>query len=192
MLIPPLAFHGASSSSDQRLRRNRRISHSLTTDSTTGLETLFIRFYVEGQDPSREGEEESWLDWAKINIGPLIWQDSHHPTNYNPKLSADTRREEEEELELRRKQSEEEEKRRTSWKSWLGGFVGGAFGGVTRGVREAEGSSSSGGGLFKRARKPKLGEHYTGEVVAELQKVRSLPSFLFLSLSLLELTYNCL
>jgi len=170
MLIPPLAFHGASNSSDQRLRRNRRISHSLTTDPSTGLETLFIRFYVEGQDPNEEGKDESWLDWAKTWVGPLVWQDSHHPTNYNPKLSADLRREEEEQLEMKRKRLEDEEKRRTSWTSWLGGFVGGAFGGVTRGVREAEGTSG-GGGLFKRARKPKLGEHYTGEVVAELQKV---------------------
>lgn len=172
ILIGPLAFHGSSNSSD-RLRRNRRISHSLTRDPSTGAETLFIRFVVEGRDPNREALEsdESWLDWAKKWIGPLVWQDSHHPDNYHPTLSIDER-ERERALALERERAEEAKK--SSWS----GFLANAFGGLTRGIMgsssSSNGSTEGGGGLFKRLSKPKLGEYSTGEVVAELQKVHTL------------------
>ncbi|GAA5914100.1 uncharacterized protein JCM6883_005880 [Sporobolomyces salmoneus] len=163
ILLPPLSFHGSHSS--DRLRRNRRIQHSLTTSPQTGLETLFIRFTVEGRDPEREKREreESWIEWGKRWIGPIVWEDSKHPEKYQASLTA-SEREAEEKREFEKREKEEGK-----------GFWRNAFGGITNAFSLGGGSAASattegGGGLFKRLRKPKLGEYSTGEVVAELQK----------------------
>ncbi|BGP29657.1 hypothetical protein JCM10296v2_001396 [Rhodotorula toruloides] len=177
MLAPPLSFHGSSSGS--RVRRNRRISHSMSKDPSTGLETLFVRFYVEGTDPlaAEAAANESWLDWAKRWIGPAVWEDSHRPGTYRPKLSSGLTEEEEEariEAERRKKLDEE---RRKSWGGWLSSSVGSAVGSVFGGVKglrggagAEDGAASSGRGFFSRQKKPRLGEYTTGEVVAELKK----------------------
>ncbi|CEQ39205.1 SPOSA6832_00731 [Sporobolomyces salmonicolor] len=170
ILAPPLTFHGAASTS--HMRRARRISHSHSIDPQTGTETLFVRFWVEGVDPSQP-VEETWLDWAKKWIGPAVWEDSHRPGAYQPKMSSEER-EAEEKSEKQRIKRAEDERKRSSWGGWILSGLGGAFGGMVGGLRGAkggeEGASTPGGGLFGRARKPKLGEHTTGEVVAELQK----------------------
>ncbi|GAA6019743.1 hypothetical protein JCM11491_005236 [Sporobolomyces phaffii] len=182
ILVGPFGFHGSTTS--DRLRRNRRISHSLTHDPHSGLETLFIRFTVEGRpDPNAPtsagvdgaAADESWLDWCKRWIGPLVWEDSHRPGNYHPSLSTDAE-ERARALERADAARREEDRRTKSWTGWAAGFVGNAFGGITRGVASGgaatrEGADApGGGGLFKRLRKPKLGEYSSGEVVAELQK----------------------
>lgn len=181
ILPPPLSFHGSASST--RMRRNRRISSSLSVDPRTGAETLFVRFYVEGTDPlAAEAQAgETWLDWAKRWIGPAVWEDSHRPGGYAPRLSNGlTEEEEEQRLERERRRAVDDE-RRKSWTGWasskVGGVVGSMFGGLG-GLRTGTGADgeagASGPGLFRRARKPRLGEYTTGEVVAELQKVRPL------------------
>ncbi|GEM09086.1 mitochondrial inner membrane translocase complex, subunit Tim21 [Rhodotorula toruloides] len=178
MLAPPLSFHGSSSSS--RVRRNRRISHSLSKDPSTGVETLFVRFYVEGTDPlaAEAAANESWLDWAKRWIGPAVWEDSHHPGTYRPKLSSGlTEEEEEARIEEERREKLDEERRKT-WGGWLSSSVGSAVGSVFGGLNglrggavAEEGAASSGRrGFFSRQKKPRLGEYTTGEVVAELRK----------------------
>ncbi|GAA6060608.1 hypothetical protein JCM10212_004587 [Sporobolomyces blumeae] len=192
MLVPPLTFYGSpTSAASPRLRRNRRIAHSHSTDPTTGLETLFIRFYVQAaEDPVEKrrrldaGQGTTWenaLDWLKTWVGPLVWQDSHHPDNYHPHLSSDERARQFDEEERRRIERERLERSNETWAGWawngVTGSIGSAFGGITKGMREpahhqADGDASvrRGGGLFKRARKPRLGEFTDGEVVAELQK----------------------
>ncbi|GAA5911214.1 hypothetical protein JCM8208_005763 [Rhodotorula glutinis] len=177
ILPPPLSFHGSASST--RMRRNRRISSSLSVDPRTGAETLFVRFYVEGTDPlAAEAQAgETWLDWAKRWIGPAVWEDSHRPGGYAPRLSNGlTEEEEEQRLERERRRAVDTE-RSKSWTGWastkVGGVVGSMFGGLG-GLRNGPGADgeagASGPGLFRRARKPRLGEYTTGEVVAELQK----------------------
>lgn len=173
------------------MRRNRRISSSLSVDPRTGLETLFVRFYVEGTDPlaAEAQANETWLDWAKRWIGPAVWEDSHRPGGYAPRLSNGlTEEEEEARLERERRRAVEEE-RRKSWSGWaaskVGGVVGSMFGGV-HGLRTGAGgvdgdAGAAGSGFFRRAKKPRLGEYTTGEVVAELQKVRRRASLLPLS-----------
>ncbi|GAA5963593.1 hypothetical protein JCM3765_004335 [Sporobolomyces pararoseus] len=172
MLIGPLSFHGSSTSSD-RLRRQRRIQHSITRDPQSGQETLFIRFIVEGKDPNaaKEEQEESWLDWSKKWIGPLVWQDSKHPENYNPTLSKHL----EQEQERLRKEKEQQERSSltSSWSNYLSSTLSSAFGGLlpkSSSTTINNSSNEGGSGLFKRLRKPKLGEFSTGEVVAELIK----------------------
>jgi hypothetical protein len=157
--------------------RHRRISHSYSIDPQTGLETLFVRFWIEARDP-HSTEEESWMDWAKRWIGPAIFEDSHNPGAYQPRLDSEVKEEEKRVLEKARKVREDEE-RRKSWGGWISSGVsnatsnafGGLFGG-SKGFRGSRGEGEEAPGLFKRQRKPKLGEHATGEVVAELEKVR--------------------
>ncbi|GAA6055434.1 hypothetical protein JCM3770_006992 [Rhodotorula araucariae] len=186
ILPPPLSFHGSASSS--RMRRNRRISSSLSVDPRTGVETLFVRFYVEGTDPlAAEAQAgETWLDWAKRWIGPAVWEDSHHPGGYAPRLSSGlTEEEEEARIESERRKAREEEQKKT-WSGWavskVGGAVGSMFGGVRglRGSQAADGDTgASGPSFFRRAKKPRLGEYTTGEVVAELQKDPSTGHFVY-------------
>lgn len=197
MLAPPYSFHGPVSPADARIRRNhRRPSHTLTVDPTTGLETLYVRFAITASDPlssdsaSAPGGEggnliaRSW-DWAKTWIGPLVWDDSHHPGAYDPKLSNGlTASERELQLERERKhreQVERSERERASWTGWavngLGNFVGNVVGSSLGGLRNLSGAKTaagngSGEGYFRRPRKPAYGEYTTAEVVAELQKVR--------------------
>ena len=178
MLIGPLSFHGSTTLGD-RLRRQRRIQHSLTKDPQTGQETLFIRFIVQGKDPNsaKEEEEESWLDWSKKWIGPLVWQDSKHPENYNPILSKDLERE-------RLRHEEEEEARRkkslaSSWSNYLTSTISSAFGGLLPKTITSSSSTNEGSRLFKRLKKPKLGEFTTGEVVAELVKNSETNQFVY-------------
>ncbi|GAA6008225.1 uncharacterized protein JCM10292_004097 [Rhodotorula paludigena] len=188
MLAPPLSFHGSASSS--RMRRNRRIQHSLTVDPRTGLETLFVRFYVEGSDPLAHDAlhgADTWLDWAKRWIGPAVWDDSSRPGAYQPRLSSGlTEHEEEARLEAERRRALDAQ-RAQSWGGWVAGGVGSAvksmFGGV-RGLRGAQqpgdgDAGLAGAGFFRRQRKPRLGEYTTGEVVAELQKDPSTGHFVY-------------
>lgn len=198
MLAPPYSFHGPVSPADARIRRNhRRPSHTLTVDPTTGVETLYVRFAITASDPlassssdSAPGEggnliARSW-DWAKTWIGPLVWDDSHHPGAYDPKLSNGlTASERELQLERERKhreQLERSERERASWTGWvangLSNFVGSVVGSSLGGLRNLSGAKtaaapgSGGEGYFRRPRKPAYGEYTSAEVVAELQKVR--------------------
>ncbi|GAA5835474.1 hypothetical protein JCM11251_005245 [Rhodosporidiobolus azoricus] len=187
ILAPPLTFHGSASGTRAR---HRRISHSYSVDPTSGTETLFVRFWVEARDPHAEDEGglQSWMDWAKRWIGPAIWEDSNNPGSYQPHLDSERREREDRALEEARR-AEEERKRRKTWGGWLAsgveslwtGAVGGAFGGKSgfRGTRADGEEGASGGGLFRRQRKPRLGEFTTGEVVAELEKDRQTGHFVY-------------
>lgn len=202
MLALPYSFHGPVSPADARLRRNhRRPSHTLTVDPSTGVETLYVRFAITASDPlasssassdleASEGNNliaRSW-DWAKTWIGPLVWDDSHHPGAYDPKLSngltasqLESKLERERQL---REQLERSERQKASWTGWvangLGNFVGTVVGSSLGGLRNLSGAAttkaagSSGEGYFRRPRKPAYGEYTSAEVVAELQKVRFL------------------
>lgn len=198
MLALPYSFHGPVSPADARLRRNhRRPSHTLTVDPSTGVETLYVRFAITASDPlasssassdleASEGNNliaRSW-DWAKTWIGPLVWDDSHHPGAYDPKLSngltasqLESKLERERQL---REQLERSERQKASWTGWvangLGNFVGTVVGSSLGGLRNLSGAAttkaagSSGEGYFRRPRKPAYGEYTSAEVVAELQK----------------------
>ncbi|GAA5990523.1 hypothetical protein JCM10908_003112 [Rhodotorula pacifica] len=190
MLAPPYSFHGPTSPSDARLRRNRRPSHTLTVDPSTGLETLFVRFAITASDPlssssshpnsdSEAGLVAQYWDWAKRWIGPLVWDDSAHPGAYDPKLSDGlTASEREAQVERERRAQMEVERRKNSWSAWAGsklsGVVGSMVGGISGGLRGASSTASSaaseGQGYFRRPRKPAYGEYTSAEVVAELQK----------------------
>lgn len=159
MLLPPLSFHGAPSSS--RMRRNRRISSSLTVDAD-GSERMIVRFWVEGQVPDN-GEEKYWFDTVKEWVGPLIWEDSTKPGSYvptptHPKPSPPPPPPEPAQ----------------TWGGWVAGGLSSVFGGLVPRVKVGENGQPTTGGaaLFKRARKPALGEFSTAEAVAELKKVR--------------------
>ncbi|KWU41005.1 hypothetical protein RHOSPDRAFT_37464 [Rhodotorula sp. JG-1b] len=201
MLAPPYSFHGPVSPADARIRRNhRRPSHTLTVDPATGLETLYVRFAITASDPlasssssssdsspsASEGGNliaRSW-DWAKTWIGPLVWDDSHHPGAYDPKLSNGlTASERELQLERERKHRQlvlERERANASWTGWaangLGNFVGSVVGSSLGGLRNLSGAKtaaapgSGGEGYFRRPRKPAYGEYTSAELVAELQK----------------------
>ncbi|GAA5872485.1 hypothetical protein JCM8547_006928 [Rhodosporidiobolus lusitaniae] len=184
MLLPPLTFHGTASGTRAR---HRRISHSYSVDPHTGAETLFVRFWIEARDPSSTGgENESWMDWGKRWIGPAIWEDSHNPGAYQPVLEGEKKREEEERAVAEAKRREDERRRNASWFGRLGAglsgaasaAVGGVWGGKG-GYRGTRGEGEEVPGLFRRQRKPKLGEHATGEVVAELEKDRQTGHFVY-------------
>lgn len=128
------------------------------------------------------------LDWAKRWIGPVIWDDSHHPGAYNPVLShGRTEAEEEARLERERERQVQLEKERRRGETYLGRvqnqvgkWVGSAVAGATAGIggfRKAAapggGSNEGAGSYFRRPRKPAYGEYISAEVVAELQKVRT-------------------
>lgn len=158
MLLPPLSFHGANSSN--RLRRNRRISHSLTTDAD-GTERMLVRFWVEGQVPDN-GEEKYWFDTVKEWIGPLIWEDSTRPGSYVPQPTH-----------LKPAPPPPSPPPPQTWGGWIGGGLSSVFGGLVPRTKVGEDGQPTTGSasLFKRARKPHLGEFSTGEAVAELKKV---------------------
>ncbi|BGP53571.1 hypothetical protein JCM8202_001460 [Rhodotorula sphaerocarpa] len=199
ILAPPYSFHGPSSPNENaRLRRNRRPSHTLTVDPSTGLETLYVRFAITASDPLQEEQRrrtaadpdapwtlDNMLDWAKRWIGPVIWDDSHHPGAYNPVLShGRTEAEEEARLERERERQVQLEKERRRGETYLGRvqnqvgkWVGSAVAGATAGIggfRKAAapggGSNEGAGSYFRRPRKPAYGEYISAEVVAELQK----------------------
>ncbi|GAA6033420.1 hypothetical protein JCM8097_006742 [Rhodosporidiobolus ruineniae] len=184
ILLPPLLFHGTSTGTRAR---SRRISHSYSVDPSTGVETLFVRFWVEGADPSlpNGGREETWMDWGKKWVGPLIWEDSHHPGQYQPSLDADKEAALQAAAEKARA-AEEDARRRKSWAGWLGASlsgaasaaVGGVWGGKA-GLRGQRGEGEESPGLFRRQRKPRAGEFTTGEVVAELEKDRQTGHFIY-------------
>ncbi|GAA6003368.1 hypothetical protein JCM10207_000299 [Rhodosporidiobolus poonsookiae] len=177
MLLEPLTFHGTASGSRAR---HRRISHTYSADPATGAETLFVRFWIEARDPADAHAGESWMDWAKRWVGPAIWEDSHNPGAWQPRVSAEQEAEEE------RKRVEKERKdaaeRRKTWGGWLSAGLGSALGGLTGGKGGLSGRRTDGedqGGFFRRQRKPRLGEFSTGEVVAELQKDRQTGHFVY-------------
>ncbi|GAA5886587.1 hypothetical protein JCM3774_003307 [Rhodotorula dairenensis] len=194
MLAPPYSFHGPTSPADARLRRNRRPSHTLTVDPSTGLETLFVRFAITAADPLASETDNNvggaagfvahYWDWAKRWIGPLVWDDSTRPGAYDPKLSNGlTASELELKLERERRAQLDAEKSAAaavSWSGWIanqvGSLVGSMFGGfgagalTGRSATSTPGGAGGGEGYFRRPRKPAYGEYTSAEVVAELQK----------------------
>lgn len=165
MLLPPLSFHGASSSN--RMRRNRRISSSLTVDAD-GSERMIVRFWVEGQVPDN-GEEEYWWDTVKKWVGPLIWEDSERPGSYVPTPTHP-----------KPPPPPPPPEPAQTWGGWVAGGLSSVFGGLVPRVKVGEDGKPTTGGaaLFKRARKPALGEFSTGEAIAELKKVGLAPVIL--------------
>ena len=159
-LLPPLTFHGANSSN--RLRRNRRISHSLTTDAD-GTERMLVRFWVEGQVPDN-GEDKYWWDTVKEWGGPLIWEDSTKPGSYVPQPTHP-----------KPAPSPPPPPPPQTWGGWVSSGLSSVFGGLVPRTTVGENGQPTTGSasLFKRARKPQLGEFSTGEAVAELKKVGS-------------------
>lgn len=100
-------------------------------------------------------------------IGPLIWEDSTKPGSYVPRPSHP----------VVEPVVVVEEVRKRSWSEWFGDGVYSVVGGIVPrlGKKKEEGGKEEKKGtqsLFTRKnRRPKLGEHNTGEVVAELVKV---------------------
>ncbi|GAA5977096.1 hypothetical protein JCM11641_001299 [Rhodosporidiobolus odoratus] len=179
ILLPPHSFHGSSSSSRTR---QRHIQHSYSQDPQTGTETLFVRFYLDARSPLDQHAGESWMDWAKRWVGPLIWEDSSNPGAYQPVLSGEEK-ERREKVEREEREREEKEKRKKTWSGWLGANLSlsaalGGFLGGEKGFRGAKGDEGS-GSLFRRQRKPAPGEFTTGEVVAELEKDRTTGHFVY-------------
>lgn len=158
ILLPPLSFHGANSSN--RLHRNRRISSTHATDPSTGAELLYVKFWVEGTSPKSD-QDETWFDTVKKWIGPVIWEDSSKPGSYVPRPT------------VPKVEPPPPEPVRQSWSGWAGGALASVFGGIIPRRKDAAGGPSrEGGSLFTKARKPTLGEYSSGEVFAELVKVR--------------------
>ncbi|SCV72465.1 BQ2448_4002 [Microbotryum intermedium] len=178
VLIEPLSFHGANSSN--RLRRNRRISHQLSTDPATGQDLMRIQFWVQAHDPI--ADQKAWWPWIKRFVSVAIWQDSTQPTAFV------TRDEKRAELEEQKKLLEEKEKKPVGWGEWVVGGMSSALKGLVPRTSTASNSGrdsngTSGAALFKRARKPDLGEWSTAEVVAELKKDPTTGAFVYQSLT---------
>lgn len=169
ILQHPLSFHGQNSAN--RMRRNRRVSSSLSPDG----QALLVRFWVEGVEPE-SSEPETWLGWAKRWIGPAIYEDSHNPGNYHPSPSPPAGGH----LEA----SPVPAVHKQGWGEWVGGavsgFVGSAVGGlVPKGLGGAKEGSRVMGMI---PRKPRLGEYSTGEVTAELKKDPQTGHFVYTAL----------
>lgn len=158
ILLPPLTFHGAASSS--RMRRNRRISSSLTVDPIDGSETMIVRFWVEGTEKRDNDEDKTYWDHVKKWVGPLIWEDSTKPGSYVPRPSNP-----------KPAPPPPPPEQPKTWGGWLVGSVASAFGGIVPRARTDEHGHRE-ASLFKKARRPALGEYSTAECVAELKKVR--------------------
>lgn len=160
ILIPPYSFHGANSSN--RMRRQRRISHQLTHDQD-GNEVMLVRFWVEAQEPKpADGQDAYWWDTVKSYVGPLIWEDSNKPGSFTPQPTHP-----------KPAPPPPEPEPPQSWGAWAASELGSVFGGlVPRLAKGPDGQATTGGAaMFKRARKPSLGEFSTGEATAELKKV---------------------
>ncbi|KAK4046498.1 hypothetical protein OIV83_006024 [Microbotryomycetes sp. JL201] len=160
ILIEPLTFHGANSSS--RLRRNRRPSSALTT-ADDGSELMQVRFWVEGKAPATDGQDENkvWWDTVKEWVGPLVWEDSSKPGSYKPRPTHPPPNPPPEPI---------VDMRDDSWSTWLRNGLGSVFGGLVPNLKGPGQTAGSSATILKRARKPALGEYTTGEVVAELKK----------------------
>lgn len=159
LLLPPLSFHGASNGN--RLNRNRRISSTHATDPSTGAELLFVKFWVEGLAPVND-TDTNWWDTVKKWVGPLIWEDSSRPGSYVPTPS------------VPKVEPPPPEPVGRTWGGWAADGLASVFGGIIPRRKDANGAAAR-ESLFARPRKPALGEYYTGEVFAELEKVRSRP-----------------
>ncbi|KAM0792922.1 hypothetical protein ACM66B_002681 [Microbotryomycetes sp. NB124-2] len=162
ILIEPLTFHGANSSN--RLRRNRRPSSALTT-ADDGSEVMQVRFWVEGKAPASDTDDENkvWWDTVKEWVGPLVWEDSSKPGSYKPRPTHPPPN-----PPPSPPQASEQD---NSWSNWVRSGLGSVFGGLVPNLKARDGQSTgSTATILKRARKPALGEHTTGEVVAELKK----------------------
>ncbi|KAI5476465.1 mitochondrial inner membrane translocase complex, subunit Tim21 [Pseudohyphozyma bogoriensis] len=179
LLLPPLTFHGTTSSSS-RMRRNRRVSHALTTDPRDGLEVLVVKFWVEGKEPVDPNAADTPWDTVKKWVGPLIWEDSRDPGSYVPRPS-EKKAEVEREREIERARREREEReRKVGWGEWVGNGVASMFRGlVPRGVTKDGREISGASGLFKKKEKPKQGEFSSGECVAELKKDPKTNNFVY-------------
>lgn len=149
------------------MRRQRRISHQLSQDSD-GNEIMLVRFWVEGQVPHDSNAEQDvyWWDTVKAWIGPLIWEDSTKPGSYQPLPTRPSPPVSAPPVPTPPPQPQ-------SWGNWVASGLGSVFGGlVPKLATGQDGHPTTGGvGMFKRARKPSLGEYSTGEVTAELKKV---------------------
>ncbi|SGY69214.1 BQ5605_C004g02977 [Microbotryum silenes-dioicae] len=176
VLIEPFSFHGANSSN--RLRRNRRISHQLSTDPQTGQDLMRIRFWVQAHDPIMD--QEAWWPWIKRFVSVAIWQDSTRPEAFV------TRDEKRAELEEMKNLQVEKENKPVGWGQWAVGGISSALKGLvprTSTALNTAQNGTSGAALFKRARKPDLGEWSTAEVVAELKKDPTTGAFVYQSLT---------
>lgn len=133
---------------------------------------MIVRFWVEGTPLPVEGEDVYWFDTVKKWIGPLIYEDSTNPGAYVPKPTFP-----------KVEPLDPTPPPPQSWASWVGGGVLSLVGGLipSYGQRKAGESKPVQSSMFKRVMRPAPGEHYTGEAVAELMKVRfriPLPRFL--------------
>lgn len=141
ILLQPLRFHAESSGG----RRNRRIRSSHSTDRASGLETMSIRFAVEGKDPITHGQE-SWYESVKRWLRPVIVEPSH-PTDVIPTAPAPHK--------VPTKSEESS--------SWLSGIFGSilpsSFAQKATGASETKSSS-------KLRSKPRQGSFQAGEAVA--------------------------
>lgn len=165
ILYPPLSFHGGSSGSSTKLRRHRGPTQAIERDPLTGREVMRVRFWVEGgEDPAKlQGRQRGWTDvqyWRELPrrlIGPLITSEPPPPPTPPPPTP--------EELAAREK-AERKEKQRSSWTGWLTGM----FGSLMPKTMAKKKEESDGGRWFER--KPALGRYRSGEVTAELIRVR--------------------
>lgn len=176
ILIEPYQFHGQNSSN--RLRRNRRISSSLSVDPNDGTETLLVRFWIESTplptDPSLE-PEIPWFDTIKSYIGPVIWEDSTKPGSYTPRPSASVLAA----IEVEKEREAEVAKEGQTWGGWVREGVYSVFGGIIprpqssskNGTKDGEKKTGAASLFTRKSRRPRRGEHTSGEVVAELKKV---------------------
>lgn len=124
---------------------------------------MTLRFYVEGTAPVEEGET-NYMDTLKKWIGPLIFEDSHHPGNYVPTPSIP-----------KPTPLPPPPPLVASWQSWLTESVLKLFGTLVRTKKDAKGETIVTTSLFSRPTRPKPGEFWTGEVTAELRKVPTFP-----------------
>lgn len=160
LIIPPLSFHGQSSSN--RLRRNRRVSSSTSTNAL-GQEIMIVRFWVEGTPP-KDDRETNWMDTLKKWIGPIIFEDSYRPGSYVPTPS----------IKPNPAPPPPPPPPRT-WSGWVGDGLAAVFGSLipttTKDGKKTGGEAVTPANMFKKPRRPKAGEYWTGEATAELRKV---------------------
>ena len=130
---------------------------------------MIVRFWVEGTPLPVEGEDVYWFDIVKQWIGPLIYEDSANPGAYVPRPTFP-----------KVEPSPPLPPPVQSWSSWVGGGVLSLFGGLIPSIGQKQPGENQPvqSTMFKRVMRPAPGEHFTGEAVAELKKVRLfLPPF---------------
>lgn len=132
---------------------------------------MTIRFWVEGKKLADPDADVHWFDKVKAWVGPAIWEDSTKPGSYVPLPT------------VPKPQVDLPEPKARTWVGWVEQGFRSAFGAIVPQLAVKDGKTVEIGGvtgLFGRLRKPRLGEHSTGEVVAILKKVSN--SFRLVSL----------